>query len=807
MTNRWDELQNDFSGGEIGPQLLMREDTELHKKACIEMLNFQPTMHGTAQRTPGTKFLFEVESANLAQNKARIFPFRTPENKKALLLMTPGLYTGPTLTTPGTISVIEDPSVLLDASTDENYVPDLAPIQQYKPLLSNGGFDKGEEEWEFEPNYYTDSTGDSLGWNFDIQPSASRLTVRFKNNSDSVATGTLERVYSLAADAEFIELRPDIVYGNFAAPFTTADLPYIMTLKVGTTQGGSDLLDIDLSDLELAQRYRTISQFNGSNFTAGTNIYIKLTLTALEADGGGISNTPVITVWGIQLWGKIDVDPQERAVTGDVPYGLLDLPNVHYVQSPYPKDPVEPSDIGKPMIFTHPLYPPKVLYFNGTNYQFVDYSTLATNPPAQWAATRYPATCTSYIGRLVFAGSNDNVVSGGSGETASETVWTTEVGDWFAFTDFTNLTEVLPTDSVEFVATVRSPIQWAYGQKDLLIGATEVEYKASGEGIFAPGDLGIYIQSTHGSTNVQPVAMGQYVLFPGDNGTRVRAMQYVDEDAGWTSPDMNLAHPSLLQRGITRMVRMRNPHQMCVVLRGDGQLCVLNVDTNANLAGWHRQTIGNKVIDMCVLPDGDNGSDTLYLLVNRKIEGENRVYCEAIVNWRYNEDWVYQNSYLNIVYDTPQTTIAGLSHLRGKYVQILADDNWYNTVLVDENGECQIDDGLGGYIEVERVTVGLSNPCILRTMPLVTQDPGSLKRFSQVSVRTLGSRRAQINFERNADRAPVTWQDDTQGPDLVYDNTILTLGSDRSAVINVREHIPVRLEVVGIFGKVEAGSL
>jgi len=95
----------------------------------------------------------------------------------------------------------------------------------------------------------------------------------------------------------------------------------------------------------------------------------------------------------------------------------------------------------------------------------------------------------------------------------------------------------------------------------------------------------------------------------------------------------------------------------------------------------------------------------------------------------------------------------------------------------------------------------------MRTLPLVTQDPGSKKRYTSITVRTVGSARPVINGERPTDRDPLTSIGLSQRLDIVKDNQVAAMGSDESQVITVSETLPLRVEVLGIFGKLKESSL
>ena len=289
----------------------------------------------------------------------------------------------------------------------------------------------------------------------------------------------------------------------------------------------------------------------------------------------------------------------------------------------------------------------------------------------------------------------------------------------------------------------------------------------------------------------------------------MRAMQYVAESEYWVSPDMTLYHPELFARngGVRRMVRLKNPHQICVCVMGNGVLALLHQDSYANISAWSRLWISGNMIDACVLPQ-DDGTDVLYMLVRRKVEGVTKVYLEAIGDWTYAEEsnWGYTASSVTYIPATAGNVITGLDHLEGKIVQVVADRSYIGSWQV-EGGQITMLDGTGAPINVSNAEVGVSTRARIRTMPQITQDPGSKKRWSDLYVRVVNSSRPKINGKRPRDRDPIMFMDEAQQLDVINDYQDVTFNHGRTKIIEVRETLPTRLEILGIFGTVESSSV
>jgi hypothetical protein len=703
--------------------MIMRADTDVYKKSVFQMENFIPTPQGTAQRAPGSRFVLDTQLA-----AARVVPFLTTGNERSLVLFSDGA-----------LKLIRNVN---DYISNKASVESSGPttITYREPIVENGDFNNGFEPWSLSPNQQEGVNGDfPLGCWHVKSLAAVRMSARYYKWPDSEpqeceATTTAEVTYPTP---------PDDV-GN-----------YTFTVTVSKSSDFSSPIYEKVFDQDEHPKGMPLNINNDSFVLDGGadwtgTLYIRLKLVALTgnpAAGENEYSNPQIRISSLQVTALNETEILEADLV--TPYTDDDLVDLHYVQSPYDD---------KELVVTHPRHPPHKLFFNtGTPaYEFVPIAfvdeSLSPNPPVNWQVNNYPATCGSYHGRLVLAGGQTfRTDTGDPIATVSETVWATEVGKWDTFSTETG---VNPDDSIELTAVYRSPIQWVYGQKSLLIGALEYEYSASGEGIFSPGDLGVFLHSTHGSRNVQPAGFGAAVLFAADGGTKLRQMMFSDQDGGWLADDLSLMYPEGTLPAIKRLARMRNPHQMCICLLTDGTISIYHAESG--LRGWSRYEMAAGTIeDLTVITD-DDGLDIPYMLVRRRINGSNNLYLEAIPNWSDGGQliWDYVSSSRSYDFATPTDTITGLDHLEGATVMVHSQFNYIGTYTV-ESGQIVLSNDAGGTSLVSVAVVGLVHPCSLVTLPPETIDPGAQSRYATFGVRIIGSNRPIINNERPADREAI----------------------------------------------------
>jgi len=772
--------QRDFSGGEISSRMLMRADTVMYAKSLLAMENFIPTLQGTAERAPGSRFLVDT-----GVNAARIIPYRTPLNEPAVVEFKAGV---PPVIHRAFPELLEDGAGLPGVQDPQ------APVIIRRFFIQNGFFTTGLDNWTYSPNtVYDPDTGKPFGVFWGEKEKDAFMGPRIYNPGDpNVATMRTSCTLTTATDR--ITMFYTIQFQD-AIPFNSG---YDGFLTVGTTLDGQDVFRRDFTGEVTTEWTHNPSEtfaIPGGLGVPGQVLYVRIQFTAKVSTGEKYSG-PLFRVRVIQIRANQSLDTVPEAVVNNAPYTADQLKDLHYIQNPYPPR--------RELVVVHPEHPPYRLHFSGGTYTFepIDFGSFV---PPEWAVDgNYPRTCSSFHGRLVMAGSNFAPVIGAISENPTEKVWLTEVGVWDRFTD--PVAVVTAKDSMEFHTIYRSPIQWVFGQKVLMIGAQEMEYVASAETVFQPADIGVEMHSTHGSSSVQAVGLGKSVMFAAEGGTKVRSMMASTEDGGYIAPDMTLLNPEICSEGIVRMARLRNPHQMVVVVLEQGQIALFHQDNYTGLQGWSRLDVGGgAVVDACVQPD-TKGIDILYLLVRRRIGGVYTLVIEAIANWREVGDLDYVSSATKYSFEDPTNTFTGLEHLEGLFVQVVSGTDYIGQYQV-AGGEITLVDQIGQPILLSEAVIGLPSNCTLVTLPPSTPDEGAPKRYSDISVRVRGSTRPFINGQRPDDRTPITPQTNSEATDDLRDLEVTNLDWDTYQLITITESVPLRVEILGIYGKLKAGDI
>jgi len=827
----WEPIQHGFSSGEISSRMDLRSDSATYAYAAQRMDNFMPKPQGSAERVPGTRYLREIEDTTElnGEQACRIFQFDDALERKILAIFT-------------------DKKILLLSNIDT--APATQTITQpnvigtLKNIVQNSSFDNGLQFWK-------------AGWRDGGRPinppvpapvyaqngQATIIThIEYERQEPTVKTEQLfQRVFVDEETNRFqLIVRGDYGFDLVGVPGNNLDVvptdAVTFQIQVSTSNAldgdlyTSQTFTLDLTNTDRENRDVIVldipidaptPDFQGALWVSVVTTYGEPTILPPDPDAPGdwpLANTVLrgrINIQDVAFLASgppITGDPDEPT-QGDpselVAYDDFMLQDLQFVRSPYDN---------KELVITHPNVPPARLYFDrfaGTfiierikfKVEQVDPDGDAVDPPVddyvppEWIDGSYPGSCWAYQGRLMLGGAGIN----------SETVYTTVSGDWDNFFDIRDNAgrpdpaSVFPDSALKFTTTIRSPIQWLAGQNDFFVGCEELEYKVmSQQALLRPGDIDARVQTSHGSIRVQPLNIATGVVFATDRGRKVRVLQGASNE--YFAADKTILHPEVCAVGIRRMAFVRNPHHMVVCVLNDGTIALFHYEPEYEFEAWSRYTTNGRIIDVTLVRDEQRGYDVPLLAVERR----ERVYLESIPAWTDGNDWTYMDSYVNFVVAEPDYIFTGLDHLEGQTVVAIGDGIVIGDLSV-RNGQIALVDGYNEPILVSNCTVGLPKPCVVETMPAITDQTtggaGSKKRYTSIGVRLRESRVPLINGIRppvNYDRRIM----DSQLPrDQLVDVEVGNLGYSVRESITIEETEPVRIEVLGVYGKLGSNSL
>lgn len=232
-------------------------------------------------------------------------------------------------------------------------------------------------------------------------------------------------------------------------------------------------------------------------------------------------------------------------------------------------------------------------------------------------------------------------------------------------------------------------------------------------------------QTRRGSYYLPPLLVGDVIMYAQARGGVVRDFAYVLENDTFNGPDRTILARHLFEhRRIVSWCYAQSPYSIVWVVLDNGVLLSLTYMREHDVWGWTPHETDGFVKSVMSLPEGDE--DAVYITVTRTINETDYQFHERMASRRVQsvDDWFFADCGLRYTGD-PVDTVAGLWHLEGMAVSVLADGYVIENKAV-EDGQVT----LGG--EFSNVVVGLPYEAEIETLDL---DLGNIPELGTVQGR------------------------------------------------------------------------
>ena len=303
----------------------------------------------------------------------------------------------------------------------------------------------------------------------------------------------------------------------------------------------------------------------------------------------------------------------------------------------------------------------------------------ATSANADWRlgsfyTGNYPTKITFFEERLFYAGTTQQ----------PSTVFSSMSADFDKFSPTSKDGSVNDDNGLQFtlVSDQVNQITGMYGGKFLAIftknGAFNMSSGSATQGL-TPTTIQVVNETNDGAADKKVSPASKSVLFIGKNKKRLREFAYNIDYDSFTTPDMTVLSEHVGFGGFEECAFANYPNNILWVRRGDGVLLGFTYYRDQDVTAWHRHTIAGtnaKVKSIAVIPGVDDAFDTLYLIVERTINGATTQYVEFLeqdfrgADGDTKDDQFYVDSGLTYS-GSAATSISGLSHLEGQTVAVL----------------------------------------------------------------------------------------------------------------------------------------
>lgn len=700
-------IQNNFSAGILSPRLHSRSDIEEYRAGVKDSVNFVPLRHGPIETRAGTRFLNTFEGT-----VGKLLSFQ----------LTPDSNIGE-----GFPVIITDTQISLYGTNSATSGQD---------IIVNGSFSGGGANWE------------------QVGPSAvvfdgEVATLEADLDED---TGVSQKLTVSESTGHLI---------SFVSPSPSEDRSPLIHVSVGTTKGGTDILDK--------------TRINPVGFNSGTNTEVWVTFWVLAGNYEDIVDTEPGNNFVITGTPFRDLDdaavsapsPQQSIVTFDHDWTPEMVPNLKGTMSP---------DGNVMYILSGDLVPYKLEYDVSISSWTFEALTF-TDAPTDWVDGKWPTVATFFQGRSWWGGAAGK----------PNTLYASKTDEYTVFTLGEN-----PNDALSLTLSRRGRIQWLEGARNLLIGTTNGEYIATSQGgVIAPNDAVLQQQSANGGAAVQSEAIGNLALYTSLDGRKLRSTSFDWDEQSWVSRDLTFVAEHLTDDArISEVSFAKDPESVLWITTAAGTLLGCTFEPYVGTAGWHRH-VTNGLINSATVIETSAGS-TFYLLVNR---GDG-LSLEVMDDESLTDSTGTQTDTFTDTFTFP--------HLANRTVAVTVDGDVHPNVILDTNGV--------GVLQWEgtEIRAGLPFTATLSTLP---PDYGSMqgsamthsKRWSSITLRLYSSRSPTINGIAAPERSTETPMDNSEAY-ASYDLTVKNVGWGDGS-IEVRQSLPVKTRISGLFGDLNQESL
>ncbi len=339
----------------------------------------------------------------------------------------------------------------------------------------------------------------------------------------------------------------------------------------------------------------------------------------------------------------------------------------------------------------------------------------------------YPGCCCYFQQRKVFAGSLNS----------PQTIWMTQPADYHNM-DVTNPSQASDAITVTIAGTQSNAIMQLLPMNNLLIftagGLWSIltGYISQPQPV-TPTNVITVQQSFIGAADLPPIPINWDILYVQAKGSIVRDLQYNFWVSVYTGQDMSVMSEHLFfGHNLERWCYAEQPWYQVWAVRDDGVLLSFTYLKEQNVYAWaHHDSPGvygtDSFVSVASIPEQQVAGinfDSVYVVVERTIPGINGgqpvKYVERMDSRNMGtlgasdvkKAWFVD---AGLQYSAgPTTEIAGLDHLNGATVSILADGNVMPQQVV-----------VGGKITLQApaslVTVGLPFVAQMQTLPMMPQ--------------------------------------------------------------------------------------
>ena len=298
----------------------------------------------------------------------------------------------------------------------------------------------------------------------------------------------------------------------------------------------------------------------------------------------------------------------------------------------------------------------------------------------------YPKTIAFFQDRLCFGGS----------KAQPYMLWMSRSGDYGNFS-VEKVSGTVTDDSAVaagLLSRKQFQIKHLLASTDLVILTAGNEWIISGSEVVTPSNINAKMQTTRGCSDVEPVTVGGRIVFVQGRGSTVRDMGYSFETDSYGGNELTLLAKHIIQGiQITDFAYKQEPDSTLYMVRSDGTIACLAYIYDQKVYAWSTIETEGEIEAVSVIQEGDE--DSVYVIVKRIVNGAVVRNIECFNN--NDNTCTDPDCYIMLdcatkitsAEDNPSSAF-NVPSLAGLTINVLADDRWFENIIVDSNGNFEL---------------------------------------------------------------------------------------------------------------------
>lgn len=197
-----------------------------------------------------------------------------------------------------------------------------------------------------------------------------------------------------------------------------------------------------------------------------------------------------------------------------------------------------------------------------------------------------------------------------------QTVWMSETGSFHSMA----VSRPLRNDSAITVTVdtrQMNEVRHFVALNDCFVLTNAAEFRMTEkDGAITPGSIGFRPQSFWGAAEVPPITIGTTILLLDGSGRVVRDMHYNLQEDGYSGDDRSVLATHLLRKPIIDWAYQQTPYSTVYAINEDGKLLTFTYMREQEVWAWaQHESSGDKFRSVCCVRE--DGKDRVYFLVKR----------------------------------------------------------------------------------------------------------------------------------------------------------------------------------------------